>query len=81
MLTNAWYWDMNEDSREFAQRYFDRVGSMPNMSQAANYSSTMHYLRAIEEAGTDDPDEPRRLDPTVGDPRDVLRRLLRDAAG
>lgn len=31
--------------------------------------------------GTDDPDEPRRLDPTVGDPMDVLRRLLRDAAG
>ena len=56
LLTTGWYWDMNEDSREFAQRYFDRVGSMPNMSQAANYSSTMHYLRAIEEAGTDDPD-------------------------
>lgn len=56
MLTNAWYWDMNDESREFAQRYFDRVGSMPNMSQAANYSSTMHYLRAIEKAGTDEPD-------------------------
>jgi len=56
MLTNAWYWDMNDESREFAQRYFDRVGSMPNMSQAANYSSTMHYLRAIEAAGTDEPD-------------------------
>lgn len=54
MLTNAWYWDMNEEARAFAQRYFDRVGSMPNMSQAANYSSTMHYLRAIEEAGTDE---------------------------
>lgn len=56
MLTNAWYWNMNDESREFAQRYFDRVGSMPNMSQAANYSSTMHYLRAIEKAGTDEPD-------------------------
>ena len=56
MLTNAWYWDMTDESREFAQRYFDRVGSMPNMSQAANYSSTMHYLRAIEAAGTDEPD-------------------------
>ncbi len=56
MLTNAWYWNMNDESREFAQRYFDRVGSMPNMSQAANYSSTMHYLRAIEQAGTDEPD-------------------------
>lgn len=56
MLTNAWYWDANEETRAFAERYFERVGLMPNMSQAANYSSTMHYLRAIEEAGTDDPD-------------------------
>ena len=56
MLTNAWYWDMNDETREFAERYYERVGLMPNMSQAANYSSTMHYLRAIEAAGTDEPD-------------------------
>ncbi|MBX7447360.1 hypothetical protein GR927_05115 [Mycolicibacterium sp. 3033] len=31
--------------------------------------------------GTDDPAEPRQLDPTEGDPMEVLRRLLRDAAG
>ncbi|WP_127142564.1 ABC transporter substrate-binding protein [Pelagibacterium montanilacus] len=55
-LTNGWYWDMNEESREFANRYFERVGMMPNMSQAGNYSATMHYLKAIETAGTDDPD-------------------------
>jgi branched-chain amino acid transport system substrate-binding protein len=29
---------------------------MPNMSQAADYSSTTHFLKAIEAAGTDDPD-------------------------
>lgn len=56
MLTNAWYWDMNDESREFANRYFERVELMPNMSQAGNYSATMHYLQAIEDAGTDDPD-------------------------
>jgi branched-chain amino acid transport system substrate-binding protein len=55
-LTNAWYWDMNDETRAFAKRYFDRVGSMPNMSQAADYSSTMHFLKAVEAAGTDDPD-------------------------
>ncbi|MGA0598413.1 ABC transporter substrate-binding protein [Enterovirga sp. CN4-39] len=55
-LTNAWYWDMNEDARAFGKRYFDRVGSMPNMSQAADYSSTLHFLKAVEKAGTDDPD-------------------------
>src|SRR5690554_5761476 len=48
MLTNAWYWDMSPEAREFSERYYERVGMMPNMSQAANYSSTMHFLRAIE---------------------------------
>lgn len=57
MLTNAWYWDMNEDTRKFAQRFYDRVGKMPNMAQAADYSSTMFYLNAVKEAGTDDPDK------------------------
>lgn len=55
-LTNAWYWDMNEDSRKFAQRFHQRVGSMPNMAHAGDYSSTMHYLKAVQAAGSDDAD-------------------------
>ena len=55
-LTNAWYWDMNEETRAFAKRFFDRVGRMPNMSQAGDYSATMHYLKAVQAAGTDEPD-------------------------
>lgn len=57
LLTNAWYWDMNEDTRAFAKRFFQRVGKMPNMAQAADYSSTMFYLNAVKAAGTDDPDK------------------------
>ncbi|MFA7666837.1 MAG: ABC transporter substrate-binding protein, partial [Burkholderiaceae bacterium] len=55
-LTNAWYWDMNDASRAFARRFADRVGYMPNMAHAGDYSSTMHYLKAVQAAGTDDPD-------------------------
>ena len=55
-LTNAWYWDMNEESRKFARRYEQRMKMMPNMSQAGDYSSTMHFLKAVQAAGTDDPD-------------------------
>ncbi len=55
-LTNAWYWDMNDQSRAFAKRFYDRVGKMPNMAQAADYSSTLMYLNAVREAGTDEPD-------------------------
>lgn len=56
-LTNAWYWDMNDDTRAFAKRYQQRVGGqMPNMAHAGDYSSTMHYLKAVQAAGSDDPD-------------------------
>jgi branched-chain amino acid transport system substrate-binding protein len=55
-LTNAWYWDMNEESRKFARRFQQRVGHMPNMAHAGDYSSTMHYLKAVQAAGSDDPD-------------------------
>ena len=55
-LTNAWYWDMNDESRAFARRFMQRVGHMPNMAHAGDYSSTLHYLKAVQAAGSDDPD-------------------------
>jgi branched-chain amino acid transport system substrate-binding protein len=54
LLTNAFYWDRNEESRAWAQRYFQRMSKMPNMTQAGIYSATTHYLKAIEAAGTDE---------------------------
>jgi branched-chain amino acid transport system substrate-binding protein len=55
-LTEAWYWDYNEETRAFAKRFFDRFGKMPTSTQAGDYSSTMHYLKAVAAAGTDDAD-------------------------
>ena len=54
LLTTAFYWDRNEASRTWAQRYFQRMGKMPNMTQAGIYSATTHYLKAIAAAGTDE---------------------------
>lgn len=54
MLTTGWYWDMNEETRAWAKRYHERVGSMPTMSQAGVYSATMHYLNAVKATGSDD---------------------------
>ncbi|KAA0011689.1 ABC transporter substrate-binding protein [Billgrantia pellis] len=54
LLTTGWYWNMDEQSREWAERYYERVGSMPTMVQAGIYSSTMHYLQAVEATGSDD---------------------------
>ena len=54
LLTNAFYWDRNEESRAWSQRYFQRMNKMPNMTQAGIYSATTHYLKAVEAAGTDE---------------------------
>jgi branched-chain amino acid transport system substrate-binding protein len=52
-LTSAFYWDLNDHTRAFSKRFFNRQHKMPNMLQAGVYSSTMHYLKAVQAAGTD----------------------------
>src|SRR5579863_1476219 len=54
LLTTAFYWDRDDQSRAWAQRYFARMNRMPNMTQAGIYSATMHYLAAVAAAGTDE---------------------------
>jgi len=54
LLSTAFYWDRNDESRAWAQRYLQRMNRMPNMAQAGIYSSTMHYLKAVAAAGTDE---------------------------
>jgi branched-chain amino acid transport system substrate-binding protein len=54
LLTNAFYWDRNDESRAWSQRYFQRMNKMPNMTQAGIYSATTHYLQAVQAAGTDE---------------------------
>ncbi len=52
-LTAAFYWDLNEQSRAWSQRFYERQQKMPNMLQAGVYSATVHYLKAVQAAGTD----------------------------
>jgi branched-chain amino acid transport system substrate-binding protein len=54
IVTDAFYWDMNDETRAFSKRFNERVGHMPTMIQAGLYSATMHYLKAIETVGTDE---------------------------
>ncbi|MGK6309375.1 ABC transporter substrate-binding protein [Variovorax sp. DT-64] len=53
MLTEAFYWDSNDETRQWSRRFFERMKKMPTAIHAANYSSTMHYLRSVRDAGTD----------------------------
>ncbi|RVU15824.1 ABC transporter substrate-binding protein [Methylobacterium oryzihabitans] len=53
VLTEGYYWDLDDQARGFAKRYMARFGRMPSMIQAGTYSSVLHYLKAVKAAGTD----------------------------
>ncbi len=55
VLTDAFYWDLNDDTRAFSKRFGAKFnGKMPTSAQAGVYSSAMHYLNAIKDAKTKD---------------------------
>ena len=51
---NAWYWDMNDQSRAWSKLYQERHPKkmMPNHMQAGVYAGVMHYLKAVEKVGS-----------------------------
>jgi branched-chain amino acid transport system substrate-binding protein len=55
LLTTSFYWDMDDKTRTWSKRFFAKMNQMPTMWQAGIYSSVMHYLKAIQAAGTDEP--------------------------
>jgi len=59
LLTSAFYWDLNDQTRSFAKRFSERVGGgkEPTMVHAGVYSGIMHYLKAVEAVGSDDTDK------------------------
>ena len=50
LLTTSWYWDLNDATRKFAASFFSKAKRMPGEIQAANYSATTNYLKAVEAA-------------------------------
>lgn len=54
-VTTSFYWDLNEETRAWAKRYFALTGGkVPSMVQAGVYSGVHHYLAAVKAAGTKD---------------------------
>lgn len=53
-LTTGFYWDLDDDTRAWSKRFFDKHKRMPTMVQAGQYSSVLHYLRAVQATGTDE---------------------------
>jgi branched-chain amino acid transport system substrate-binding protein len=54
LLAEAFYWDLNDETRVFSKRYMERVKRVPTAAQAGVYSSVTHYLKAVKVAGTTD---------------------------
>ena len=55
LLSEAFYWDLNDESRAFSKRFMQRMGRPPSAAQAGVYSSLTHYLKAVKAAGTTEP--------------------------
>ncbi|MDH0202053.1 ABC transporter substrate-binding protein [Comamonas aquatica] len=51
-FTTSWYWDMNDESRKFADKFMAKTKRRPSEIQAADYSATMTWLQAAQRAGT-----------------------------
>jgi len=60
LYTTAWYWNMDDKSREWADKFKERTGKRPTFDHAANYSAATQYLEAVQRAGTDDADAVRK---------------------
>ncbi|CAO3981753.1 ABC transporter substrate-binding protein [Achromobacter mucicolens] len=56
-LTDSWYWNASDETRDWARKFFDRRQAMPSSLQAADYSAALQYLRAVKATGTDDADK------------------------
>nr|HEV8010204.1 ABC transporter substrate-binding protein [Bradyrhizobium sp.] len=55
LLAEAFYWDLNDETRAFSKRFMARMKRVPTSAQAGVYSSILHYLQAVKAAGTTDP--------------------------
>jgi branched-chain amino acid transport system substrate-binding protein len=54
VLTESFYWDMNDETRAWTKRFRAKRDKIPSMLTAGAYSSTLHYLKAVQAAGTDE---------------------------
>src|SRR5690242_9581039 len=54
VLTEAFYWDQNDETRAWTKRFRAKRDKIPSMLTAGAYSAVNHYLKAVQAAGTDD---------------------------
>ncbi|MFN2359995.1 MAG: ABC transporter substrate-binding protein [Marinobacter sp.] len=68
-LTTGWYWDLNDETREWSDRFMEETGVRPTMVHAGIYSSAIQYLNAVKETGSDKASDVRKqmMDTPIND--------------
>ena len=56
-LTDSWYWNKDAEARAWSRKFFEKMKRMPSSIQAADYSATTQYLKAVKVVGSTDPDK------------------------
>jgi len=56
-LTDSWYWNKDAEARAWSRKFFEKMKRMPSSIQAADYSATIQYLKAVKVVGSTDPDK------------------------
>ena len=56
-FTTAWFWNLDDKSRAWADKFMDKTGERPTFDHAGNYSAATQYLEAIQRAGSDNSDK------------------------
>jgi branched-chain amino acid transport system substrate-binding protein len=54
VLTSAFYWDQNDETRAWSKRFIEQIKKVPTMVHAGDYGAVMHYLKAVDAIKTDD---------------------------
>jgi len=54
LISEAFYWDLDEQTRSFSRRFFERVHTMPSQIHAGTYSAVLNYIRAVQKASSRD---------------------------
>ncbi len=54
LISSPFYYDMTPEARAYTDRFTKAMGRPPSFIQAGTYGATMHYLKAVKAAGTDE---------------------------
>ena len=54
LISSPFYWDMTPEARAFTDRFTKVIGRPPSFIQAGTYGAVLHYLKAVQAAGTDE---------------------------